>query len=100
MKAYHIRNWVEKYENHESRKLAAMRWYPKSTKIFGIEMRLLSLEEKASAILGAWTLMEMIAASSEPRALRGWVICDGRTLDAQGLSFLTNHPREDFDAAI
>ena len=92
LKAYRVMQWHEMHESAESRKLAQPWWYCKPNKADGISYSRMTLEPDALALYGAWGAI-MDAASKGPRETRGWLIRNGRALDAEDLALMSRFPK-------
>lgn len=67
---YTIRNWSEKYENAESRKIAGtLDWFKCPTKHDGLSYRRIMRRADGLAMYGAWILIVAVAAKCKPRGV-------------------------------
>lgn len=67
---YTIRNWAEKYENGEARKVkGTLDWFKCPTKHDGLSYRRIMRRPDGLAMYGAWVLIVAVAAKCEPRGV-------------------------------
>jgi hypothetical protein len=99
MQAFHVVQWAQCHENHESRKYGRLGFIYKPNKHDGLGFRRLVANEDRVALYAGWNLILEVASKSD-RALRGWLVRDGRPLDAEGLSLMTGFPKEMFEKCL
>lgn len=67
---YTIRNWAEKYENGEARRVKGMLdWFKCPTKHDGLSYRRIMRRPDGLSLYGAWILIVAVAAKCEPRGV-------------------------------
>lgn len=99
LRALHIVHWHESHESAESRKLVQPWWVPKPNKHDGMAYSRLTKEPDALALYGAWTAIVEVC-SKGPRETRGWLIRNGRALNADDLADLTRFPKPGFERVL
>lgn len=100
MTLYFIKDWQLLFETNETRKLKALTWWPKPNKHDGIGFRRMARERDKVALFCAWNLIGDIASKTTPKERRGYLERDGRPLDAEDMSVMTDFPAEIFTRAL
>jgi hypothetical protein len=95
---YSITGW-ECFETCETRKVVALRWWPKPNKHDGLGFRRLAQQRDRVELYCAWTLIGDVA-SRTPRPETGTLIRNGRPLTAEDLSLMTGFPESIFEKAF
>jgi hypothetical protein len=99
MKLYSVTDWDGIFETCETRKLEALRWWPKPNKHDGLGFKRLAMQREKVELYCAWNLIGDIA-SKTPRPNRGVLIRSGRPLTAEDLSLMTGFPQCIFEKAF
>jgi hypothetical protein len=95
---YTIRNWDERFEKAQSRKLEhALPWVAIPTKHDGLGFRRIMALEDGMAVYGAWILLLQIAAKCTPR---GRLADENGPMDATDFAIKTGGRKEVFDRAL
>lgn len=90
MKAYHIKQWAQLYENCETRKLVTLTFYPKRNKLIGEGIGHTLAQPDNLQLLGTWALLEALASMSA-RDHRGWLVRNGTALTAARMAALVHN---------
>jgi hypothetical protein len=98
-KIYRIVGWNETYETAESRKLKHLFWVPVPNKHDGLGFRRLAMQRENCQLLAAWVLMVQLASRGPPER-RGWLMRDGKPLDAEEMGLMTGFPASIFERAL
>lgn len=94
---YQIRDWDKHFENHESRKVKAVRWVGLPNKHDGKGYRRVAASRDAVPVLAAWTLLLQVASKMPER---GVLADEDGPLDSSDLSAMTGFPAEIFEKAF
>lgn len=95
---WRIRNWVENFETHETKKLSEMKWLPLPVKLGGDGYTEILDHPDGAAHFGAWTAIMKLAAGCRPR---GTLIRDtGEPHTVSTISRVTWIPAPTLEAAI
>jgi hypothetical protein len=99
MMAYHVKQWDDRHETHESRKLVRLPWVAVPTKHDGLGYRNTVRQKNCNGLLAAWKLILEVAAKGD-RAQRGWLVRAGKPLSAIDLATMTGLTEDTFQAAL
>ena len=94
---YHVRGWVELFENAQSRKCARLTWVPVPNKHDGKSFRRLMGLPNGPALYGAWLLLLQVASKCPER---GVLADEDGPLTAEDLSLKTGCPESLFAEAF
>ncbi len=95
---YTIRNWSEKYENAESRKIAGvLDWFKCPTKHDGLSYRRIMRRPDGLSLYGAWILIVAVAAKCKPR---GVLQSEDGPLTAEDIALKTGADEKTISKAI
>ena len=97
MKCYRIRNWLEHYETHETKKMKCLAWLPTPNKHDGRGFKRLMRLPNGPALYGTWILLAQVASKMP---VRGVLRDEDGPLDADDLSIKTEAPAELFTEAL
>lgn len=98
-KAFHIKQWDDLYETHETKKIRTLAFYAKPNKLVGEGIGLTLQEPDNMALLGTWALIEALASTSA-REQRGWLIRNGTALTAARMAALLRVDARYFERAL
>jgi hypothetical protein len=98
-KIYRIACWADLYETSETRKYVALRWVPVPNKHDGLGYRRMVSNRERCQLFSAWLLIVQVASKGRPEQ-RGWLVRDGKPLDAEDLELITGFPAQIFAAAF
>jgi hypothetical protein len=99
MNLYSVTNWEDLFETCETRKIEALRWWPKPNKHDGLGFKRLAQQRDKVELYCAWNLIGDIA-SKTPKPHRGVLIRSGKALTAEDLSLMTGFPQTIFEKAF
>lgn len=99
VEAYRIKNWQQRFETAETRKLQRLTWVPTPNRHDGKGFRRIASERDRCEIFAAWNLILQVS-SKLPKHMRGWLVDEGVPLTADDLSFMTGFPLQIFEKAF
>jgi len=94
---YRIKDWSNRYETNETRKLKSLLWVKMPNQQDGLAYRLISKEKNGPAIFAAWCLMLQMASKASPR---GELKNNNLPLSPGDMGDVTGFPAEIFAQAI
>jgi len=96
--AYHVVNWDERYEHHQSRILTRHDYVYLPNAMSIIDLRM-SQHQRGPELLASWYCVLKLA-SANPLPYRGWLIQDGTPLTARDIAALTRLPAKTLHFAL
>jgi hypothetical protein len=99
MKAYRVKNWDERYETHETRKLKTLRWVPMPNQHDGLAYKRIAMQPDATDIFTAWILILQIVSKSD-YGKRGLLERDGIPLTPEDCGIISGYAGRIFERAI
>lgn len=100
MKVYHVKNWQERYETHETRKLKSLGWVATPNKHDGLGYRTMAAEKDSIGLFTAWNLIIQVASKSEPKDRRGYLERDGLPITPAQFELITGFPAKIFERGL
>jgi len=95
---YRIRDWAENFENHRSRPLKTMDWFPLPNNLANLGYCELVDDEAGPAHFAVWIVLLQIASRCEPRGTL--TRPDGRPHDAASIARMSRFPKALICAAM
>ena len=99
MKAYRVKNWDERYETHETRKLKTLRWVPMPNQHDGLAYKRIAMQPDATDVFTAWILILQIVSKSD-YGKRGLLERDGIPLPPEDCGIISGYAGRIFERAI
>lgn len=96
---YRIRDWEDRYETAETRKLHALQWAAVPNKHDGLGYRRMAAQRNGVELFAAWVLLVQVASKGR-RGQRGAIARDGRPLSPADLALMTGFPAGIFERAL
>lgn len=97
---YFIKEWSDKFETAETRKLENLKWSPSPNKLDGLGYRRMVQQRDRCDLFAAWNLMRAIASKTMPKERRGQLERDGQPLSADDMALMSGFPATVFERAI
>jgi hypothetical protein len=94
---YSIRDWDNRYETHDTRKLKSLKWVLVPNRFDSVGLIRIKRQKDSALIFSGWILLLELASKCDPR---GTLVHDGIPLSPEDAGELTGFPVEIFKRAL